>query len=131
MCRCTSDIRLRRTAMALRVFVAALVVWAMTLNVSAQTPAPARGGRGSGPVRPPLFFSESWKALPGPTDDHGEWPAGQAGVASPNLKLSLYGPSGKEITLVAVRGSADVYPLNLWTGVTTSPIGATLRDAGN
>ncbi len=82
-------------------------------------------------MRPPLFFSESWKALPTPVDDHGEWPAGQAGVASPNLQLSLHGPSGKEITLVAVRGRADVYPLNLWTGVTTSPVGATLRDKDN
>ena len=87
--------------------------------------------RGPAPTRPPLFFSEAWKALPAAVDDHGEWPASQAGVANPNLVLSLYGPSGKEITLVAVRGSADVYPLNLWTGVTTSPIGATLRDKDN
>jgi hypothetical protein len=45
--------------------------------------------------------------------EHGEWPAGPAGVVSPNLQLSLYGPSGKDIMLVAVRGRADVYPLNL------------------
>ena len=115
--------------MARRVLAtAALFVWALTSSASAQTAAPGSGGRGGGPVRPPLFFSESWKALPAPTDDHGEWPAGQAGVASPNLQLTLHGPSGKDITLVAVRGRADVYPLNLWTGVTTSPIGATLRD---
>jgi len=87
--------------------------------------------RGPAPTRPPLFFSEAWKPLPAAVDDHGEWPASQAGVANPNLTLSLYGPSGKEITLVAVRGSADVYPLNLWTGVTTSAIGATLRDKDN
>lgn len=108
-----------------------LMAWALTASASAQT-VPAAGGRGGpGPARPPLFFSESWKALPTPTDDHGEWPAGQAGVASPNLQLSLLGPSGKDIMLVAVRGRADVYPLNLWTGVTTSPIGATLRDKDN
>lgn len=109
---------------------AALVTCVLTSGAFAQTAAPGRGGRagGGGPARPPLFFSESWKALPTPPDDHGEWPAQQAGVASPNLQLSLHGPSGKEITLVAVRGRADVYPLNLWTGVTTSPIGATLRD---
>ena len=111
----------------------ALLALALTSSAFAQTNPPARGGRsaGGGPTRPPLFFSESWKALPTPTDDHGEWPAGQAGVSNPNLQLSLYGPSGKDITLVAVRGRADVYPLNLWTGVTTSPIGATLRDKGN
>ena len=120
--------------MARRVLAtAALLALVLTSSAFAQTAAPARGGRGAGggPTRPPLFFSESWKALPTPTDDHGEWPAGQAGVANPNLQLSLYGPSGKDITLVAVRGRADVYPLNLWTGVTTSPIGATLRDKNN
>jgi hypothetical protein len=111
----------------------ALVAWALASIAFAQTNPPASGGRGGGggPTRPPLFFSESWKALPTPPDDHGEWPAGQAGVANPNLQLSLHGPSGKDIMLVAVRGRADVYPLNLWTGVTTSPIGATLRDKDN
>jgi hypothetical protein len=120
--------------MARRVFAtAALTALALTASVLAQTAPAGRGARGGGggPSRPPLFFSESWKALPTPTDDHGEWPAGQPGVSSPNLLLSLYGPSGKDITLVAVRGSADVYPLNLWTGVTTSPVGATLRDKDN
>ena len=112
---------------------AALLAWTLTSIAFAQTAAPGRGGRagGGGPARPPLCFSESWKALPTPVDDHGEWPAGQAGVASPNLQLTLHGPSGKDIMLVAVRGRADVYPLNLWTGVTTSPIGATLRDKDN
>jgi hypothetical protein len=46
----------------------------------------------------PRFLSDS--ALPTPTDEHGEWPAGQAGVESPNLQLSLYGPSGKDVMLV-------------------------------
>jgi hypothetical protein len=75
-----------------------------------------------------LFFSEGWKALSSPADDHGAWPASQAAVASPNLDLGLHGASAKEIQLVAVRGSADLYPLNLWTGTTTSPSAATLRD---
>ena len=55
-------------------------------------------------ARPPLFLGEGWKALPTPPDDHGAWPASQGGVASPNLQLTLHGPSGKEIQLVAVRG---------------------------
>lgn len=84
--------------------------------------------RASQPVRPPLFFSEAWKALSTPPDDHGAWPASQAGVASHDLELKLYGPSAKDIQLVAVRGSTDLYPLNLWTGTTTSPSAATLRD---
>jgi hypothetical protein len=83
------------------------------------------------PVRPPVFLSEAWKALSTPPDDHGAWPASQQGVSNPNLQLTLHGSSGKEIQLVAVRGTADVYPLNLWTGTTTSPSAATLRDRNN
>jgi hypothetical protein len=82
-------------------------------------------------VRPPLFFGESWKALSKPMDDHGAWPAEQAGVASANLQLTLHGSSGKEIQLVGVRGTSDLYPMNLWTGTTTSPSAATLRDKSN
>jgi hypothetical protein len=83
------------------------------------------------PSRPPLFFSEGWQPLKTPTDDHGAWPAAQGGVASPRLTLSLHGTSGKEIQLVAVRGQTDLYPMNLWTGTTTSPSGASLRDSDN
>ena len=79
-------------------------------------------------TRPPLFLSEGWKALTTPPDDHGAWPASQAAVASPNLQLTLHGTSAKEIVVVAVRGSADLYPLNLWTGTTTSPSAVSLRD---
>jgi hypothetical protein len=82
-------------------------------------------------TRPPLFLSESWKALTTPPDDHGAWPASQAAVASPNLQLTLHGTSAKEIVVVAVRGSGDLYPLNLWTGTTTSPSAASLRDRTN
>jgi hypothetical protein len=83
------------------------------------------------PMRPPLFFGESWKSLLTPPDDHGAWPASQAGVASPNLELNLYGTSGKEIQLVAGRGQSNVVPHNLWTGTTTSPSAAALRDRNN
>jgi len=100
----------------------ALIVIGFAAGVSAQ---------GAVPTRPPLFLSESWKGLSTPPDDHGAWPASQQGVANPNLQLTLHGTSGKEIQLVAVRGSADVYPVNLWTGTTTSPSAATLRDRNN
>src|SRR4051812_43511223 len=94
-------------------------------NAFAQSGAPARTSQ---PERPPMFFSEGWKALTTPPDEHGAWPASQAGVANPALELRLHGPSAKEIQLVAVRGSGDLYPLNLWTGTTTAPSAATLRD---
>jgi hypothetical protein len=80
------------------------------------------------PMRPALFFSESWRPLPTPPDDHGAWPASQGGVSDPNLELTLYGTSGKEIQLVAGPGTSNVVPNNLWTGTTTSPSAAALRD---
>ena len=93
-------------------------------------PAPARP---AAPVvmRPPLFFSESWKRLPAPVDDHGAWPASPEGVSNPNLELKFYGPSGKDLQLVAGNAQGDVTPLNLWTGMTTFPSAAALRDRNN
>jgi hypothetical protein len=109
----------QRTAIA-----SALMLVAFVSGVRAQG-APARPT----PMRPPLFLSESWKSLPTPPDDHNAWPASQGGVANPNLELTLYGTSGKEIQLVAGRG--DLVPHNLWTGTTTSPSAAALRDRNN
>ncbi len=83
------------------------------------------------PMRPAVFFSEPWRPLPTPPDDHGAWPASQGGVSNPNLELKLYGTSGKEIQLVAGRAQSDVTPNNLWTGTTTSPSAAALRDRNN
>ena len=108
------------------------MAFAVVSSALAQS-APANGGGAArpAPTRPPLFFGESWKGLSTPPDDHGAWPASQQGVSNPNLQLTLHGTSGKEIQLVAVRGSADLYPVNLWTGTTTSPSGASLRDRSN
>ena len=118
---------MRRTTIA--TLVIALSAAATAFAQSA--PAARTGAPRPAPSRPPLFFGESWKGLSTPADDHGAWPASQEGVANPNLQLTLHGTSGKEIQLVAVRGSADVYPVNLWTGTTTSPSGASLRDRNN
>jgi hypothetical protein len=106
--------------------IVALTAFGLACRAFAQT-APSGAGAG----RPGVFLSEGWKALPTAPDDHGAWPASQQGVSSPNLQLTLHGTSGKEIQLVSVRGSADVYPLNLWTGTTTSPSAASLRDRNN
>jgi len=103
--------------------VGALMLLGFASAVLAQQPPPR-----STPMRPPLFFSESWQPLPTPPDDHGAWPASQGGVSNPNLELTLYGTSGKEIQLVAGRGTSNVVPNNLWTGTTTSPSAAALRD---
>ncbi len=108
--------------MARRVMVTTLLVCGMVAGAFGQAGTSAR---------PPLFLGESWKGLDTPPDDHGAWPASQAGVASPSLRLTLLGTSGKEIQLVGVRGTSDLYPVNLWTGTTTSPSGASLRDRDN
>jgi hypothetical protein len=117
----------RRDKMIRRLAVHGALIACFATTALAQSGAPARAPQAQ-PTRPPAFFSEGWKALSTPPDDHGAWPASQAGVASSNLELQLHGPSAKEIQLVSVRGSADLYPLNLWTGTTTSPSAATLRD---
>ena len=56
------------------VIACGLLVAGLGSGVSAQQAArPA-------PMRPPLFFSETWRPLPTPADDHGAWPASQGGV---------------------------------------------------
>jgi hypothetical protein len=111
----------RRTGIA-----SALMLAGFAAGAFAQS-APARPA----PMRPPLFFSETWKSLPTPPDDHNAWPATQQGVASPNLELTLYGTTAREIQLVAGRGTSNVVPHNLWTGTTTTPSAAALRDRNN
>lgn len=101
----------------------AIAVAALISAAAAQQSAPR-----AVPMRPPLFLSESWKPLPTPPDDHGAWPATQDGVSSPNLELTLYGTTSKEIQLVAGRGGSNVVPTNLWTGTTTTPSAVALRD---
>lgn len=103
----------------------AVVVLGMAPGALAQRDG---AGGGSEPMRPPVFISESWKALSAPQDDHGAWPLSQEAVSSPNLDVTLHGTSARELVLVGVRGRADVYPLNVWTGTTTSPSAVSFRD---
>ena len=113
--------------MSRRVIVSVLLVAGMVSAAMAQN-----AGRGVVPMRPPLFFSESWKSLPTPPDDHNAWPVSPQGVASPNLELLLFGTSSKEIQLVAAgRGGSNTVPANLWTGTTTTPSAVALRDRNN
>jgi len=84
----------------------------------------AAQGRGNAP--PPLFFKEAWQ-ISGPA--HAIAP-GENVLTNANLQLKLYGPSA---------GAADpdkriwisTPPTNIWTGMTTTPFAATLRDKDN
>jgi hypothetical protein len=117
----------RRVSFASGVMAFGFAFGALAQAFAQEGAAPARAV----PMRPPLFFSEPWQSLPTPPDDHGAWPAAQGGVSNPNLELKLYGTSAKEIQLVAGRGQSDTVPRNLWTGTTTSPSVAALRDKNN
>lgn len=82
----------------------------------------------SPPSAAPLFLREGWR-MPPPSDADGI-PATQDAISNPNLELKLYGVSGKDILLAGNRPNSTM-PLNLWTGVTTTPSAATLRDRQN
>jgi hypothetical protein len=114
--------------------MAAAVIGGLILGIAgavAQQPAgegkQAQGKAKAPPLqRSPLFFREDWK----PPTPAGERPVRLDDVSNPNLELKLYGPSGKDILLSGNAGN-EAGPLNLWTGVTTSPIAVAFREKNN
>ena len=110
-----------------RLSLLALTFLASSVAAFAQQPAaPAAGARAGGPNRgrPPLFFKEEWKQ----TEKGGEHPVTPAeALSNPNLELKLYGPAAKEFLMTGSAGDEN-NPTHLWTGMCTSPCGATLRD---
>ena len=94
-------------------------------SVSAFAQQPAAGARAGGPARatrPPLFFKEEWKQ----NEKGGEHAVGPDAVGNPNLEVKMYGPAAKEFLMSGSAGD-DTNPIHLWTGMCTSPCGATLR----
>jgi hypothetical protein len=98
-----------------------------TSSAGAQPP----GGRGRAPGppnSPPLFFRETWQLM-GPPHAIA---AGEVVVGNTNLELKMYGPSAtasdpdKRIWISGPPG-----PVNIWTGMCTTPFAATLRDKNN
>lgn len=104
----------------------------MAAQQSPPDAARSAAGRGRGseaaPAPPPLFFKETWKRT-GPA--HAIAP-GEVVVGNPNLELKMYGPSAtasdpnKRIWISGPPG-----PVNIWTGMCTTPFAATLRDKNN
>jgi hypothetical protein len=116
---------LTTTAVVIAGFILGIV------GAAAQPPAgdtkQAQGKAKAPPLRrSPLFFREEWK----PPMPAGERPIRLDDIGNPNLELKLYGASGKDILLSGNAGN-EAGPLNLWTGVTTSPIAVGLRDKDN
>jgi len=82
-------------------------------------------GRGA-PAPPPLFFKEPWQ-ISGPAHAIA---SGENVLTNANLELKLYGPSA-----IAADPDKRIWistpPTNIWTGMTTTPFAATLRDKAN
>ena len=93
---------------------------------SAFAQEPARKGEPKGPARPPLFFREEWKQIPG----GGEHPVTANAPANPSLEMKLYGASAKEIQLTGAANDEN-NPIHLWNGLVEGPTAVTLRDKSN
>lgn len=121
---------MRRTDLTLLFAAVSLVATSVSFAQQPAAPAaPAAGARAGGPGRgrPPLFFKEEWKQ----TEKGGEHPVTAAeALSNPNLELKMYGPAAKEFLMTGSAGDEN-NPTHLWTGMCTSPCGATLRDKAN
>jgi hypothetical protein len=112
--------------------LAAAVIGGLVLGIVgavAQQPAgEGKQGKAKAPPaqRSPLFFREEWK----PPTPPGERPVTPEALSNANLELKLYGASAKEIQFSG-NAANETNPLNLWTGVTTSPIAVGFREKNN
>lgn len=125
--------KISRNSAAKYFALVALIMMGSVYGVRAQAPAQGQArpagqagaaARTPAPVRPPLFFRETWKQTPA----GGEHPTGQDQVASANLELKLYG-DGKDIQETGVENTAN--PVHMWTGLCTANCALALRDKEN
>jgi hypothetical protein len=108
-----------------------IAVFISTLTVLAQQAAPAPAGRAEGRGRggnqpPPLFFKETWQIV----GAAHAIAAGENVLTNANLELKLHGPSATAAD-PDKRIWISTPPTNIWTGMTTTPFAATLRDREN
>src|SRR5512139_1709337 len=92
------------------------------------------GARGPAPVKPPLFFRETWKQPPysGQLNDPARR-LNPSAVTGANLELTVYGPCKSLALGVEVYGTPNdsIFPMNLWTGMCEAPVAVTLKDRNN
>src|SRR5438034_11304442 len=99
-------------------------VFALATFVIAQQAA-SRPQTPSNPRLPPLFFTETWKQTGLERDVDKDV------LTNPNLELKLYGPTAKQIQIAPTTPNTRQDPPNLWTGICSGPVAATLRDKNN
>lgn len=131
--------------MSLRPRIVAVVLFAATILTitplvaqqrGAQPPAaPAAAPPAAPPAMPPpLLFAEKWQQVPGargvPTSprrsNNQYWLASQSAVTNANLEAKFYGTDARNITVYEHEGRID-----LWTGLTGSPVAVLLKDRRN
>ena len=117
--------------LSLCISASALLIAAASPGASAQTGAAAaapqaRTAAGPPVRRPPLLFKEEWKQ----NEKGDEHAATQDSVGSPNLVLTLYGATGKDLQITGKAGDEN-NPIHIWSGNCTSPCALALRDKIN
>jgi hypothetical protein len=117
------SIKFARVA-ALGALVAAAAL--ATAAAAAQQPGAGRGGPPQAPA-PPLFLKEAFVRKP---TDRGQLAVEPSNIATPNLELKVYGADAKNLT-ISGTGPAAGDVVNLWSGMSTEPVAATLRDKAN
>jgi hypothetical protein len=105
----------------------ALVILALTVIAQTPTvPAPTAQKPGMAP-RPPLLFSEPWKLPPytgEQTDENMRFTP--AVVTNPRIEVKLYGQNAS-----VIRAAVHEERIDLWNGMSSSPVAVTLRDRSN
>jgi len=111
----------------IRFAVAGVALGVASTSFAQPSPQGRGGAAAEAQTRPPLLFREEWKQPPytGKLNDENRRVTQEA-VINPNLELKLYGPDARNISVYVHEGRHD-----LWTGMTTSPVAATLRDKAN
>ncbi|MEQ1731823.1 MAG: hypothetical protein ABL982_25910 [Vicinamibacterales bacterium] len=117
--------------MSRRILAAAVfITCAVSVGLGAQqgarqgaAPAPAARQQ---PATPVLILKESFQRE---AAARGQTEVTPANMTSAALELKVYGKDAKNLTISGAATGAT--PINLWTGMATEPIAATLRDRNN
>jgi hypothetical protein len=110
-----------------RVFAMAFGFTAVALAQQASTNLPTLPPVQRAAPRPGLLFREDWRTPPhdgAPNDENMR--VTPAVVGNSRLELALYGRDAQAILAAEHEGRID-----LWTGLTTTPVAVTLRDKSN